>query len=171
MKKAIYPGTFDPVTRGHLDVIARGQTIFDALVIAVAEGYHKTVLFSLEERAQMIRDLVREYPNVDVVGFSGMGIACAREQGAKVILRGIRTVSDFEHEFQMALMNRTYAPEIETVFVMSSQEYAFISARMVKESAMLGQDVTALVPESVNERLHAKYRELRAAGDMAGPKA
>ena len=159
MRKAVYPGTFDPVTRGHLDVVDRGCRIFDELVIAVAAGYHKKVLFSLEERVAMIRDLVVGRERIRVVSFTGMSIRFAREVGADVILRGIRTVSDFEHEFQMALTNRSFDNDIETVFVMASQEYAFVSARLVKESAMLGQDVTAFVPEAVNARLREKFRD------------
>ena len=156
MRKAVYPGTFDPVTRGHLDVIERGCRVFDELVIAVAAGYHKTVLFPLEERVEMIRELVNDRDGVRVVGFTGMGIRFAREIGASVILRGIRTVSDFEHEFQMALTNRSLAEEVETVFVMPSVEWSYVSSSLIREVVASGGDVSKYVPPSVAAALRSK---------------
>jgi pantetheine-phosphate adenylyltransferase len=158
MSRAVYPGTFDPVTLGHLDVLERGLQLFDEIVVGVAAGHHKKTLFDLEERLEMIREFTDDRPHVAVEGFGDMAVDFARRHGSHVILRGIRTVSDFEYEFQMALTNRTFAGDIETVFVMTSPPYSFLSARLVKESAMLGQDVTAFVPESVGARLRAKLR-------------
>lgn len=156
MSKAVYPGTFDPVTLGHLDIIDRGRKIFSELVVAILQNPGKAPLFSVEERIQMLRELTDEMPNVRVDSFDGMAIDYVKGQATNIILRGIRTVSDFEYELQMALTNRTLAQDLETVFVMSNERYYFMSSRLVKEAVQLGADVSAFVPPAVQERLRKK---------------
>ena len=153
----IYPGTFDPPTNGHLDLIARGAKIADQLVIAVLRDSTKAgALFSAEEREEMLREVTAEWPNVRVTIFDGLLVDFAREQGAQAVLRGIRAVSDYEYELQMALMNRKLAPDVETLFLIPAEKYTFVSSRLIKGVAKLGGDVSALVPPNVNERLLAK---------------
>jgi pantetheine-phosphate adenylyltransferase len=149
----IYPGSFDPITNGHLDLIQRGSRIVDRLVVAVLANEHKQPLFNVEERRQMLLEVVADYPNVEVDAFDGLLVDYASRKGASVILRGIRAVSDYEYELQMALMNRRLAPEIETVFMMAGEAYSFISSRLVKEVIRLGGNISGLVPPSVEERL------------------
>ncbi len=156
MTIAIYPGSFDPITNGHVDVIRRGTFIFDQIVVAVTDNPVKQPLFTREERLEMIREVVRDFPTAEVVAFEGLLVDYARSRKAHVILRGIRTVSDFEYECQMALTNRTFAPEIETVFVMSHEEHSFVSSRLIKEAAAMGGDVSAFVPKQVEKRLKKK---------------
>jgi pantetheine-phosphate adenylyltransferase len=158
MHSAIYAGSFDPITFGHLDIIRRGTQLFDHLIVAIAVNIDKTPLFSLEDRLAMIRENVQKLPNVEVTPFEGMAVHFASQQECRTLLRGIRTVADFEYEFQMALTNRVLAPQIETVFVMASQEYSFLSSRLIKETASLGGDVRAFVPEPVARRLLEKLR-------------
>ncbi len=156
MKRAVYPGSFDPPTYGHLDVIKRAAAILDEVMVAVADNPDKQSLFTVSERLAMLKELVRDLANVSVDSFSGLTVDYVRTLGCNVLIRGIRTVSDFEYEFQMALTNRSLAPEVETVFVMSSQEYAFLSSRLIKEAAGLGGNVSSFVPPLVEAKLKEK---------------
>jgi pantetheine-phosphate adenylyltransferase len=153
---AIYPGSFDPVTNGHLDLIARGAMIFDQLIVAVAQNLEKDPLFSVKERVEMLEAVTFEWKNVEVEVFEGLLVDYARSRGASVIVRGIRAVSDYEYELQMAMMNRKIEPDIETVFMLPAEAYSYISSRLVKEIARLGGPVKDLVPPVVVERLRAK---------------
>jgi len=149
MRLAIYPGSFDPITNGHLDVIARAATLFDEVVVSVAINDAKQSLFGTDERVEMIRSVTGRFTNVRVVAFNGLLVEFARDQGAVAVVRGLRAISDFEFEFQMALMNRKLEPSIETVFLTPREEYTYISSRIVKEIARLGGRVDAFVPEPV----------------------
>ncbi|MBE3574045.1 MAG: pantetheine-phosphate adenylyltransferase [Firmicutes bacterium] len=157
MKIAVYPGSFDPVTNGHLDVIERAARLFDHLIIAVAQNQAKTPLFSVEERLDMLRACTRHLVNVSVDSYSSLTVEYARSKGAEVLVRGLRAVSDFENEFLMALMNRKMEPAIETVFMMTSNQYAFLSSSAVKEVASLGGQVEGLVPPVVAAALKQKF--------------
>ena len=156
MKKAVYPGTFDPLTRGHEDLVRRAADLFDHVVVAVAASRVKTPFFTLEERVDMAREVLSQYRNVEVRGFSGLLMAFLKEVDAKIILRGLRAVSDFEYEFQMAGMNRILYPDLETLFLTPAEQYQFISATMVREIATLGGDVAPFVNPLLIERLRAK---------------
>ncbi|MGB9608009.1 MAG: pantetheine-phosphate adenylyltransferase [bacterium] len=156
MIKAIYPGTFDPPTNGHLDLIERSAKLFDVLIVAIGESTEKKPLFSLEERLEMLRELCVQFPNVEVVHFKGLLVNFAREKGANIIIRGLRAISDFEYEMQMALMNRKLAPNIETLFLMTSEKWSFLSSSLVKEIALLGGCVKGLVPPLVEKYLKEK---------------
>lgn len=151
--RAIYPGSFDPITNGHLDLIRRGASHFDELVVAVLSNDEKQALFSVQERVEMLREAVQELPNVEVDSFNGLLVDYAARKKASVVIRGIRAISDYEYELQMALMNRRLAPDIETMFMMAGEAYSFISSRLVKEVFRLGGDITGLVPPSVETRL------------------
>lgn len=153
---AIYPGSFDPVTNGHLDLIERASKLFDRLIVAVLRNPEKDELFSLDERLEMLERSVAHLPNVRVDSFDGLLVEFAQHQRARVILRGIRAVSDYEYELQMALMNRQLEPDIETVFMLPAEAYSYISSRLVKEVARLGGSVKGLVPAVVEERIRAK---------------
>ncbi len=153
---AIYPGSFDPVTNGHLDLIERGATIFDQLIVAVARNPEKDALFPVPERIEMLQAVTFDLKNVAVDVFDGLLVNYARAQDASVILRGIRAVSDYEYELQMAMMNRKIEPEIETIFMLPGEAYSFLSSRLVKELARLGGPIKGLVPPLVEERLRAK---------------
>jgi pantetheine-phosphate adenylyltransferase len=153
---AIYPGSFDPVTNGHLDLIARGARIFDRLVVAVLQNLEKEPLFPAAERVQMLREVTAEWANVEVDLFNGLLVDYVRRRNAQVILRGIRAISDYEYELQMALMNRRLEPSVETVFMMPAERYSYLSSRLVREVAKLGGHIEGLVPASVVERLRAK---------------
>jgi len=153
---AIYPGSFDPVTNGHLDLIARGARIFDRLVVAVLQNLEKAPLFSGAERAEMLRQVTKEWSNVEVDLFDGLLVDYVRRRNAQVILRGIRAISDYEYEFQMALMNRRLEPNVETVFMMPAEKYSYLSSRLVREVAQLGGPIDGLVPPLVVERLKSK---------------
>ena len=142
----VYPGTFDPITNGHLDLILRGSHIVDRLIVAVLGNEHKKPVFSVEERVEMLQEVVQGIPNVEVDSFDGLLVDYTARQGATVILRGIRAISDYEYELQMALMNRRLAPDIETVFMMAGEAYSFISSRIVKEVIRLGGNIGGLVP-------------------------
>jgi pantetheine-phosphate adenylyltransferase len=150
---AIYPGSFDPITNGHLDLIDRGAKLFDRLIVAILRNEDKPPLFTLDERIQMLGEVVSAYANVEVDSFDGLLVEYAAKRKASVILRGIRAISDYEYELQMALMNTRLAPGIETVFLMSSEAYSFISSRLVKEVFGLGGKISGLVPPSVEVRL------------------
>jgi pantetheine-phosphate adenylyltransferase len=155
--KAIYPGTFDPLTNGHLDLIARGAKIVDELVVAVLRNSEKgTPLFTVPERLEMLQEATVGLANVSVMSFDGLLVDFARQQGAKATLRGIRAVSDYEYELQMAMMNRKLYPELETLFMMPGERYTYVSSRLVKGVFQLGGDVSGLVPAMVMERLRAK---------------
>ena len=155
--KAIYPGTFDPLTNGHLDLIARGSKIVDELVVAILRNSEKgTPLFTVPEREEMIAEAVQGFENVSVTTFDGLLVDFARREGAKAVLRGIRAISDYEYEFQMAMMNRKLDPELETLFMMPAEKYTYVSSRLIKGVFQLGGDVSALVPPLVVERLKAK---------------
>jgi pantetheine-phosphate adenylyltransferase len=154
--KVIYPGTFDPLTLGHEDLVRRAAALFDEVVLAIADSQSKRPCFTPDERVAIAREVLAPYPNVSVMRFSGLLIDFAKAQGANVIMRGLRAVSDFEYEFQLAGMNRNLQPEIETLFLTPAERYLFISATLVREIAMLGGDVTKFVHPSVVTRLKAK---------------
>ncbi|HSQ79754.1 MAG TPA: pantetheine-phosphate adenylyltransferase [Casimicrobiaceae bacterium] len=156
MMKVVYPGTFDPFTRGHEDLVRRASRLFDAVVVGIADSEAKKPFFSTEERIAMTREVLRPYPNVEVLGFSALLMDFVHAQGARVILRGLRAVSDFEYEFQMAGMNRNLHPEIETLFLTPDEKYMFVSATIVREIARFGGDVSKFVHPLVAERLQRK---------------
>jgi pantetheine-phosphate adenylyltransferase len=156
MIKAVYPGTFDPLTRGHEDLVRRAATLFDKVVLAIADSKAKRPFFTLDERIAMAREVLGGIKNVEVVGFSGLLTEFVRAQGARVVLRGLRAVSDFEYEFQLAGMNRNLYPEMETVFLTPSEQHMFISATLVREIATLGGDVAKFVHPTVAKRLKEK---------------
>jgi pantetheine-phosphate adenylyltransferase len=153
---AIYPGSFDPLTNGHLDLIARGSRLVGQLIVAVLENTQKQPLFPVAERVEMLKQATVSFANVEVASFDGLLVDYAAHRGAGVILRGIRAISDYEIELQMALLNRRMRPHIETIFLMASEEHSFLSSRMVKEIAMLGGDVSSFVPAAVWKSLHGK---------------
>jgi len=156
---AVYPGTFDPFTRGHEDLVRRAARLFAHVVVGIAESHSKRPIFPLSERVEMARTLTADLPNVKVVGFDGLLMDFLRERNARVILRGLRAVSDFEYEFQMAGMNRSLHPDIETLFLTPGEQYMFISATMVREIAFLGGDVSKFVHPLVAERLAEKLQK------------
>jgi pantetheine-phosphate adenylyltransferase len=161
---AIFPGSFDPITNGHLDIVDRGLGVFDRVRMAILMNPEKQPLFSVEERVAIIREAYRGNPRVDVDTFSGLLVDYARRVGASVIIRGLRAISDFEYEFQMALMNRRLSPRIETVFMMPAESYSYVSSRLVKEVFQLGGRVSDLVPAVVEKRLREKYGTPLPAG-------
>ncbi|MEW6623846.1 MAG: pantetheine-phosphate adenylyltransferase [Bacillota bacterium] len=158
MRKAIYPGTFDPVTYGHLDVIQRANKLFDRIVIGVAEHTPKNTLFTLEERLKMVQDEIAGFQNIEAKPFSGLLVNFAKNEGACSIIRGIRAVSDFEYEFQLSLMNKKLSPELETVFLMTSSDYLFLSSNIIKQVASLKGCIEGLAPKSVVKALYKKYK-------------
>jgi pantetheine-phosphate adenylyltransferase len=153
---AVYPGSFDPITNGHLDLIERGSQIFNRLIVAVLTNIEKEPLFTVAERVEMLQEATHGIPNVSVDTFSGLLVDYARQKHAKAILRGIRAFTDYEYELQMALMNRKLAPDLETVFLMPALAYTYVSSRLVREVFQLGGSVTSLVPAWVEERLRHK---------------
>ena len=154
---AIYPGSFDPITNGHLDLIQRGAKLFDKLIVAILENAVKEPpLFSVEERMEMLHDSVRRFPNVELASFHGLLVDFAARRQASVILRGIRAISDYEYELQMALMNTRLSPNVETVFLMANEAYSFLSSRLVKQVFSLGGSISWLVPPVVEERLKSR---------------
>ena len=159
MSIAVYPGSFDPITNGHLDVIRRGTKVFERLIVAVADNPAKQALFTKDERTEMIRDVAKGLKNVEVDSFDGLVVDYVHRKKAGVILRGIRTISDFEYEYQMALTNRTFAQDIETVFVMTHEEYSFVSSRLIKEAVSMGGDVSSFGPKDVAKRLKLKFKK------------
>jgi len=156
---AVYPGTFDPLTNGHVDIILRGSKLFDRIIVAMLVNPEKAPLFSVEERVETAREVFRDYPNVEVDTFDGLLVDYARRKRASVIVRGLRAVSDFEYELQMALMNRRLNPDVETVFMMPGEAYTYLSSRLVKEVFALGGSITGLVPRAVEARLARKQRD------------
>jgi len=157
--KAIYPGSFDPVTNGHLDLIARGSRIFDQLVVAILQNSGKNPLFTVEERVEMLGAAVAEFGNVSIATFDGLLVDFVRSQQAQAVLRGIRAISDYEYELQMALMNRRLAPDLETIFMMPAEKFSYVSSRLVKEIFRLGGSVEGLVPPLVLDKLKERGRE------------
>ncbi|MEI6667872.1 MAG: pantetheine-phosphate adenylyltransferase [Acidobacteriota bacterium] len=158
---AVYPGSFDPLTNGHVDIILRGARLFDSIVVAILRNAEKAPLFTTEERVDTVREVFGEYPNVDVEAFDGLLVDYAQRRKASVIVRGLRAVSDFEFELQMALMNRRLGPEMETVFMMPAEQYTYVSSRLIKEVFALGGPIAGLVPEVVELRLREKQEQKR----------
>jgi pantetheine-phosphate adenylyltransferase len=156
VRRALYPGTFDPVTNGHLDLVKRALRLFDGVVVAVGTGRDKSTMFSVDERVEFLRDAVKDLGNVEVIPFDGLLVDTVNETGAVAIIRGLRQVSDFEYEFQMALMNRRLARDVETVFLMPSLSYIYLDSTVMKEVALLGGDVDGLAPEAVIRALSEK---------------
>ena len=158
---AIYPGSFDPVTNGHVDIVRRGTALFDEIVVAILYNPGKTALFTVDERLDMLKETMKDIPGVSFDTFGGLLVDYARERGAQAILRGMRAVSDFEYEFQLALMNRKLNREIQTVFLMTGLRWIFTSSSIIKEAAQFGGDVSELVPPMVNQKIIEKYRRNR----------
>jgi pantetheine-phosphate adenylyltransferase len=158
---ALYPGSFDPITNGHLDLIQRGSLMFDKLIVSILRNETKEPLFSVEERVEMLREVVGVYPNVAVDSFDGLLVDHAYAKSATVLLRGIRAISDYEYELQMALMNRRLRPGIETIFMMANEAYSFISSRLVKEVYGLGGNITGLVPPTVEARMQRRMFKIQ----------
>jgi pantetheine-phosphate adenylyltransferase len=156
---AVYPGTFDPITNGHTDLVSRAARVFSRVIIAIAESPHKKPLFSLEERIQLSRNQLAQLDNVEVVGFSNLLVEFVQQIGASVIVRGLRAVSDFEYEFQLASMNRHLAPAVETLFLTPDEDYSFISSSLVKEIARLNGDVSEFVCEEVQQAMRKRFEE------------
>ncbi len=158
--KAVYPGTFDPITLGHEDLVRRAARLFDTVILAVADSRAKRPFFALDERVDMAREVLKDMPNVEVMGFSGLLMEFVRSHNARVVVRGLRAASDFEHEFQLAGMNRGLYPDVETVFLTPGEQFMFISATIVREISVLGGDVSKFVPAPVAKRLAAKIKQL-----------
>jgi len=162
MKKiAVYPGSFDPITNGHVDIIKRGLGVFDELIVLIAHNPNKKTLFSVEERVGMIQEVIREFKNIRVDSFDGLLVEYVKVAGANVILRGLRALSDFEYEFQLALINRRLNRDVETVFLMTGYKWFYTSSTIINEAASLGGSVKGLVPEIVNQKLVEKYSSKR----------
>ncbi|GEA13820.1 MAG: pantetheine-phosphate adenylyltransferase [Moorella sp. (in: firmicutes)] len=157
MRVAVYPGTFDPITNGHLDIIRRAIGIFDRVIVGVAADNYKETLFSLEERVKLIKAVTRDWPAVTVKAFSGLLVDFAHQEGAVAIVRGLRAVSDFEYEFQMSIMNKKLAGDLETIFLMTATEYSFISSSIIRQAASLGGCIRGLVPPEVERALLQRY--------------
>jgi pantetheine-phosphate adenylyltransferase len=157
---AVYPGTFDPITLGHEDLVRRAARLFDNVILAVADSRAKKPFFTLDERVEMAREVLKDLPNVRVTGFSGLLMQFVQQQGARVVVRGLRAVSDFEYEFQLAGMNRGMYPDVETVFLTPGEQFMFISATIVREISTLGGDTSKFVPALVADRLRAKIKQL-----------
>ena len=157
---AVYPGTFDPITLGHADLARRASRLFDRVILAVADSRAKKPFFSLDERVEMASEVLKDLPNVEVLGFSGLLMKFVQEQGARVVVRGLRAVSDFEYEFQLAGMNRGLYPDVETVFLTPGEQFMFVSATIVREISVLGGDTSKFVPPFVGERLKVKIQQL-----------
>ena len=157
---AVYPGSFDPLTNGHVDIILRGAHLFDRILVVVLVNADKNPLFSATERVAIVQEVFREYPNVEVDSFGGLLVDYARQRRASAIVRGLRAVSDFEYEFQMALMNRHLEPTLETVFMMPAEQYTYLSSRLIKEVFKLGGEVRGLVPSQVEQWMRKKHQEV-----------
>jgi pantetheine-phosphate adenylyltransferase len=163
---AIYPGTFDPITNGHLDIVRRSLNLFDQVIVALADNLRKQPLFTRDERAAMIRASLDHDPRVEVDSFSGLLVEYARSRGARVVIRGLRATADFEYEFQFAHMNRHLAPDVETIFLMTSEESFYVSSSLVKEVAAMGGDISRIVPPAVGEALRKKLQQDKTAGNQ-----
>ncbi len=157
-RKAIYPGTFDPVTYGHLDVIERASVLYDKVFVAVAQSTEKAPLFSVQERVKMMKEATKRFKNVEVEDFTDLVVNYAVRKSSKVVIRGLRMISDFEYEFQMALTNRKLSPTIETVFMMPKESYSYLSSKLIKEVVRLGADVSAFVPKNVEKKIKEKIK-------------
>ena len=157
MKSAIYPGSFDPVTLGHVDIIKRSAGLTDKLIVGVLNNSTKTPLFSVEDRVNMLKNVTRKIPNVEVVSFTGLLVDFAKEKGCNVIIRGLRAVTDFEYELAMAQTNRVANPDVDTIFLTTSLKYAYLSSSIVKEMAQYNGDISKFVPEEVIEQIYSKY--------------
>jgi pantetheine-phosphate adenylyltransferase len=160
-RSAVYPGTFDPITNGHHDLVRRAASVFERVIVAIAGNPNKTPMFSLEQRIDLARRVLADVRNVEVVGYTGLTVDFARQLNVHVVVRGLRAVSDFEFEFQMALMNRHLDEQLETAFLMPAEQYTYTSSRLIKEVFMLGGEVSGLVPPSVEDRLRTKQASLR----------
>ena len=160
MKNAIYPGSFDPVTLGHIDIIRRSAELFDHLIIAVLNNSAKKPLFTVEERVHMLKEVTKDIPNTEVLSFGGLTVEFARECGAHALVRGLRAVTDFEYELQLAQLTRVIAPEIDTVFLTTPLKYAYLSSSSVKEVAAYGGDISSFVTPYVEERVHEKFQRI-----------
>lgn len=156
-KIVLYPGTFDPITNGHLDLIERAARLFDKVVVAVADSHGKNPLFDVETRVELVKKVVKNIPGIEVCGFKGLLVNLAKEKNAMALLRGLRAVSDFEYEFQLANMNRHLAPELDSLFLTPSEQYSFISSTLVREVASLGGDVSEFVPPAVQQELKNRF--------------
>lgn len=161
MSRAIYPGSFDPVTLGHTDVITRAAQIFDEIIVGVLKNSSKSPLFSVEERVNMLEEVCSNLPNVKVVAFDGFTVDFAKEQNANVIVRGLRAITDFEYELQMAQTNRVLNKEVDTLFLTTSIDYSYLSSSIVKEVASLGGDISRFVPETVIDRVYERYNYIQ----------
>ncbi|MDO5146742.1 MAG: pantetheine-phosphate adenylyltransferase [Eubacteriales bacterium] len=161
MRTAIYPGSFDPITYGHLDIIHRAADVFDKVIVGILKNQAKSPLFDFDERVEMIQEVTKEYPNVEVVSFQGLLIDFTREQKADVIVRGIRAVSDFEYELMMAQTNKQLNPDVETMFLATSAKYSFLSSSTVRELAVFGGDISPFVPDYVREKICEKLEKRR----------
>lgn len=161
MRKVIYPGTFDPITNGHIDIIKRAVSIYDEVLVSVVENPSKDTFFSYQERIALVKEVVKDIKGAKAAGFDGLVVDFAREKGAKVIVRGLRMISDFEYEFQMALTNRNLASEVETIFLMPHPEYSFVSSRLIKEAALLGANLKKFLPTVVLGALKNKIKEVK----------
>ena len=159
MKRAVYTGSFDPVTNGHMDIIRRASEIFDVLIVSILNNKEKTPLFSVEERVKILEEATKDLPNVQIDSFSGLLVDYAREKDLHVIVRGLRAITDFEYELQMAQTNRVLAPDIDTVFLTTSLEYAYLSSSAIKQIASFDGDITPCVPDFVAKLIYDKYRE------------
>ncbi|MFY9177568.1 MAG: pantetheine-phosphate adenylyltransferase [Caldicoprobacterales bacterium] len=159
MKTCVYPGSFDPVTNGHMDIIKRSAKMFDKVIVAVVKNYSKKPLFSFSERMELIQKSVKDIPNVEVESFEGLLMDYVHKKNAQVIVKGLRAISDFEYEFQMALMNRKLDPNVETIFLMTNHKYSFLSSSMVKEVASLGGCISGLVPDCIIRDIYRKLKQ------------
>lgn len=159
MRIAVYPGTFDPVTNGHLDILRRAAMLFDKLIVAIAKENYKDNLFTTHERLELVNHEIKDLPNVEAMAFSGLLGDFVVSQGACAIVRGLRAMSDFDYEFQMSLMNKKLAPDVETVFLATTSEYLFLSSSIIKQVAAFGGDISGLVPENVEQALQKKFRK------------
>ncbi|MFC1709165.1 pantetheine-phosphate adenylyltransferase [Candidatus Omnitrophota bacterium] len=157
-QKAIYPGSFDPMTYGHIDIVKRALKIFEEVVVAVADNPHKNPLFSVEDRVEMTREAMKDFDRVTVENFSDLVIDYAHRKKIEVIIRGLRMISDFEYEFQMGLTNRKLAPDIETIYLMPSESYSYLSSKLLKEAASLGADISNFMPKFIADKLKAKIK-------------
>ena len=164
MKRAVYTGSFDPITNGHMDIIRRASEIFDVLIVSVLNNKEKTPLFSVEERVKILEEATKDLPNVQIDSFSGLLVDYAREKDLHVIVRGLRAITDFEYELQMAQTNRVLEPEVDTTFLITSLEYAYLSSTVVKEVAAFGGDIHKFVPDFVEKEIRAKYAARNSEG-------